>query len=132
MDNVRGVTKINSCQNGLLIQATLCSFFNNYLIGINPKDGYKITCFAPDNMNLDGRILDPACRNPMDPRRVSDELLEWHFRQCVLANMKGAGEPLFEHDFPPGTDMIAEIREGPMPKERFETEIAARLKECHS
>ncbi|EFR03712.1 hypothetical protein MGYG_06709 [Nannizzia gypsea CBS 118893] len=26
----------------------------------------------------------------------------------VLANMKGVGEPTFEHDFPPGTDMMGE------------------------
>lgn len=41
--------------------------------------------------------------------------------------MRVAGEPLFEHDFPPGTDMVGEIGEGPMPKERFEMELAARL-----
>ncbi|KAF8434904.1 hypothetical protein BGX38DRAFT_1218585 [Terfezia claveryi] len=33
-----------------------------------------------------------------DPHRVSDEVLRWHFRQNVLANMRGAGEPVFEHD----------------------------------
>jgi hypothetical protein len=37
---------------------------------------------------------------------VSDQLLRLHFRQSVLANMRGAGEPVFEHDFPPGTDML--------------------------
>ncbi|KAK9372161.1 uncharacterized protein V1513DRAFT_453139 [Lipomyces chichibuensis] len=37
----------------------------------------------------------------------------WHFRQAVLANMRGAGEPSFEMDFPPGTDMIGEILGGP-------------------
>lgn len=30
-----------------------------------------------------------------------DQLLRWHFRQAVLANMRGAGEPVFENDFPP-------------------------------
>ena len=76
---------------------------------------------------MDGRILDPACRNPQDPHRVSDELLRWHFRQSVLANMRGQGEPIFEYDFPPGTDMIKEISEGPCAKERFELELRARL-----
>lgn len=42
--------------------------------------------------------------------------------------MRGAGEPIFEHDFPPGTDMIREIREGPSAQERFEMEIASRLR----
>lgn len=30
----------------------------------------------------------------------------------MFANMRGAGgEPIFEHDFPPGIDMMTEIRE---------------------
>ena len=41
--------------------------------------------------------------------------------------MRGVGEPIFEHDFL-GTDMVAEIREGPYAKERFEMELAARLR----
>lgn len=41
--------------------------------------------------------------------------------------MKGAGDPVFETDFPPGTDMIADIREGPASKQRFEMEMASRL-----
>lgn len=45
--------------------------------------------------------------------RVCDELLRWHFRQSILANMKGAGAPIFEHDFPPGTDMLGELRAEP-------------------
>ncbi|KAJ9394747.1 hypothetical protein DTO282F9_8313 [Paecilomyces variotii] len=94
---------------------------------MNPDDGYKITLFGPDTLGIDDRVLDPVCRNPADPNRVSDKLLRWHFRQCILGNMRAAGEPLFEHDFPPGTDMVGEIREGPMPKERFEMELAARL-----
>jgi hypothetical protein len=70
------------------------------------KDKYKITVFGVDDYGWDGRILDPVCRDPADPHRVSDQLLRLHFRQSVLANMRGAGEPVFEHDFPPGTDML--------------------------
>jgi len=84
--------------------------------------------FDVDLWGVDGRILDPVCRGPTDPHRVSDQLLRWHFRQSVLANMRGAGEPIFEHDFPPGTDMI-EIREGPLAQERFELELSSRLRE---
>ena len=68
------------------------------------------------------------CRDPTDPHCVSEQLLRWHFRQSVLANMRGEGEPIFEHDFPPGTDMMGEIREGPYAKERFEMEVAAELR----
>ena len=57
---------------------------------------------------MDGQELNLVCRNTADPHRVSDVLLRWHFRQAVLANMKGAGEPVFEHDFA-GKDMMKEI-----------------------
>lgn len=90
------------------------------------KDNYKVVVFDDDLLGIDGRRLDPVCRNVEDPHRVSDELLRWHFRQSVLANMRGAGEPVFEHDFT-GTDMVKEISEGPRGKERFELELAARL-----
>lgn len=83
--------------------------------------------FRSDPLRLDGRILHPSCRNPDDPRRVSDELLRWHFRQAVLFNVKGAGETLWEWDFPPGTDMIAEIMSAPDGPERMEIELATRL-----
>lgn len=149
MDYANGVSKINSCQNGLLLRRDLHTMFDNYLISVNPdvsdsaediiillvtnifirsKDGYKIIVFNRDIFGLDGRVLDPVCRNPRDLHRVSDELLRWHFRQSVLANMRGAGEPIFEHDFPAGTDMMREIYEGPSAQERFEMEIASRLR----
>lgn len=67
------------------------------------------------------------CLNPNNPDRVADDLLRWHFRQSVLANMKEAGEPIFEHDFPPGTDMVKEILQGPFPAERMELELFSRL-----
>ena len=77
---------------------------------------------------LDGRTLDPVCRDPVDPHCVSDQLLRWHFRQSVLANVRGAGEPVFEVTSPPGTDMMGEILRGPYAKERLELEMTARLK----
>lgn len=41
--------------------------------------------------------------------------------------MKGPGEPLFEHDFPPGSDMITSIAEGPKAAERMEFELFNRF-----
>lgn len=41
--------------------------------------------------------------------------------------MRGAGEPIFENDFPPGTDMVGEIMSGPRAGERMEFELFARL-----
>lgn len=91
------------------------------------KKNYKITSFIPDDVGVDGRILDPVCRNPANPNHTSDHLLCWHFRQSVLANMRGAGEPSFEHDFPPQSNMLKEILEGPFPIEQFEMELSSRL-----
>ena len=61
------------------------------------------------------------------PQRPPDRLLRWHFEQAVLVNMKGAGEPVFEDDFPPGSDMVGEILRGPKAAERMEFELFNRL-----
>ena len=42
-------------------------------------------------------------------------------------NMRGAGEPIFEIDFPPGSDILGEIREGPKAAERMEFELFNRF-----
>ena len=54
-----------------------------------------------------------------DPFHVLDPLLRWHFRQFVLAYMRGNGELIFEADFA-GLDMVRAITEGPSGKERFD------------
>jgi hypothetical protein len=41
--------------------------------------------------------------------------------------MRGAGEPVFEHDFPPGSDMMGHILRGPRAAERMEFELFGRL-----
>ena len=41
--------------------------------------------------------------------------------------MKRAGEPLLEHDFPPGSDMISQILSQPKAAERMEFELFGRL-----
>ncbi|KAK9328774.1 HNH endonuclease-domain-containing protein, partial [Lipomyces starkeyi] len=120
-------TGINSCRNGLLMRSHMHEQFDGFYFSINPDDGYKITCFNEDFDRIDGRILDPVCRDPSDNRRVRDELLRWHFRQGVLANMRGAGEPSFETDFPPGTDIMGEILSGPTAAKRMEAELLSRL-----
>ncbi|KAK9234001.1 HNH endonuclease-domain-containing protein [Lipomyces kononenkoae] len=97
-------TGINSCQNGLLMLSNVHQKFDSYRFSINPDDGYKITCFDLDAFNIGGRTLDPICRESESEVGARDQLLRWHFRQAVLANMRGAGEPSFELDFPPGGD----------------------------
>jgi hypothetical protein len=126
MDDTVGLSKINSCQNGFLLSRNVHGDFDQYLLSVSPDDNYKVTVFDQDVFGIDGRTLDAVCRDPEDSNRVSDELLRWHFRQSVLANMRGAGEPVFEHDFV-DKDMVKEISEGPYAKERFELELSARL-----
>ena len=60
-------------------------------------------------------------------KSLDQQLLRWHFRQAVLVNIKGAGEPVLEHDFPPGSDMIGSIMKGPKAAERMEFEIFNRF-----
>ncbi|KAJ5804132.1 uncharacterized protein N7518_000435 [Penicillium psychrosexuale] len=127
MDHTTDVSKLNPVQNGLLMTSNLHNCFDQYAFSINPDGGYKIIAFLPDTFKIDGRVLEPICRDPNDQNHVADELLRWHFRQSVLANMRGAGEPIFESDFPPGTDQIATLRNEPYGKERLEMEVELRL-----
>jgi hypothetical protein len=82
-------------------------------------------CFDHDRKKIAGKHFEQRPIN--DPQRPSDQLLRWHFRQAVLINMRGAGEPVFEHDFPPGSDIVGEILEGPKAPERMEFELFNRL-----
>ena len=77
--------------------------------------------FIPDTEGLAGRHLDPELLS--NPQRPVDQLLRWHFRQAVLANMRGAGEPIFEHDFPPSSDTSGDILRGPKSAERVEFDL---------
>ena len=41
--------------------------------------------------------------------------------------MRGAGEPMIECDFPPGSDIVGEIMSGPRVAERMQFELFGRL-----
>jgi hypothetical protein len=82
-------------------------------------------CFRKDIKSISGKHLDQQLLD--DPQRPVDELLRWHFRQAVFTNMRGAGEPIFEHDFPPGSDIVGDILTGPRAAERIEAELFGRL-----
>ncbi|KAF8859306.1 hypothetical protein BDZ45DRAFT_589974 [Acephala macrosclerotiorum] len=117
--------KINSVQNGLLLRGDIHQGFDMYKFSINPDDNYKIVCFSRDRKGIAGKYFD---QRPLDdPQRPADHLLRWHFRQAVLTNMKGAGEPVFEHDFPPGSNIVGSILQGPKATERMEFELFSRL-----
>ncbi len=79
----------------------------------------------PDIYGLAGTSLDRELLD--DERRPPDAFLRWHFEQAVLCNVRGAGEPSFESDFPPGSDMMGEILTAPKAAERMEFELFTRL-----
>ncbi|RPB28070.1 hypothetical protein L211DRAFT_860397 [Terfezia boudieri ATCC MYA-4762] len=90
MDDTNGSSKINSLQNGMLLPSNIHQMFDQYLISVNPD----IIVFDEDYLGLDGRVLDPVCRDPNNEHRMA-----------ISDNMRGAGEPIFEHDFSSG-DMM--------------------------
>ncbi|KAK9371504.1 uncharacterized protein V1513DRAFT_455548 [Lipomyces chichibuensis] len=118
---------VNSPQNGLLVRKDVHGRFNQYEISINPNDDYRIVCFLDDSLGLAGRQLDTICRDIEHPHHVNDDIIFWHFQQAVLANMRGAGEPVFDEDIPPGSDTMNAILSGPAPAERMEFELSSRL-----
>jgi hypothetical protein len=126
-NRVSSSTGIDSPQNGILLRADIHNLWDSYRIAVNPSNSYRVHSFRPSTWEYHGKILHPVCRQPGDPLAVNDALLHWHFEQAVLCNMRGAGEPSFEFDFPPGTDMMGEIRGGPRAAERMEAELFGRL-----
>ena len=90
------------------------------------QDNYKIVSFKRnDYTNIAGKYLDQQFLQ--DPQKPVDQLLRWHFRQAVLINIRGAGEPIFEHDFPPGSDIVGDILKGPRAAERMKFELFSRF-----
>ncbi|KAG0633420.1 hypothetical protein HOY80DRAFT_991710 [Tuber brumale] len=118
---------IYSVQNGILLTSDMQQFFDSYDLAINADDNYEIVCFTPNltHYHIGGRHLDQSFTD--NPLRPVDALLRRHFRQTVLTNMKGAGAPSFETDFPAGSDMMSEIQRGPKAAERMEFELFSRF-----
>ncbi|KAF8475851.1 hypothetical protein BDZ91DRAFT_615368, partial [Kalaharituber pfeilii] len=127
MDAVTGNLKNNSYQNGLLLESGVHKLFDQYLFPISPDLSTILPLLRiiiisrrliSMTFGLDGRIPNRRCRSPADPKAEAGNnslgtrtsrpprLPPWHFRQSILANMRGAGEPIFEDDFPPGADMM--------------------------
>ncbi|EPE02613.1 hypothetical protein F503_06589 [Ophiostoma piceae UAMH 11346] len=117
--------KINSVQNGILLRSDVHLEWDTYRVSINPDNGYKIIYFGSDINGCAGNVLDQRLLE--DPRCPPADLFRWHFRQAVLTNMRGEGEPLLELDFPPNSDMLGQILEAPKAAERLEFEFFDRL-----
>lgn len=104
---------VNSPQNGILLRTDIHQLWDSYCLAVNPNNGYRVQAFRPNSWYLHGKVLHPVCRRPNHSAAfVDDALLTWHYEQAVLCNMRGAGEPIFEHDFPPSSDMIGTILQG--------------------
>ncbi|KAK2465774.1 hypothetical protein APHAL10511_002318 [Amanita phalloides] len=127
--------KMNSIQQGFLCLSTEHKLFDDYQIGVNPDDEYRITDFGGSNPNitLDGRQFYVA--DVEEHFRPSHALLRDHYRQCVLACIKAVTGPAHLRRFDPNIDLgrggfnLEEGgwwsgREG---KEQLEVELAARL-----
>ncbi|OBT39228.1 hypothetical protein VE00_09933 [Pseudogymnoascus sp. WSF 3629] len=122
----QGVSKIHSVQNGLLLDLNCQALFDGQAITVDANDGYKIIYLTQDVLNLDGRTLDLSCRDPQNPDRVPDELFHWHFRQAVLATVKGNGQRIWDMQLEE-EDPMGDIMEGPDAAERMEVELFTRL-----
>lgn len=46
MDESMGLSKINSVQNGILLQATVHKLFDQYLISVNPDVGFTLAMLS--------------------------------------------------------------------------------------
>jgi len=136
-DLVRPGFEINSIQQGFLCSSTEHHMFDNYSIGVNPDDDYRIYDFVgrDPGRTPHGNIF---YRNPSASKRYlpSPDLLRDHFRQCVLQHVKGAGEVGgVERSFDPDIDLSpggfsleqGSWWSGGQGKKQLEAELSARL-----
>ena len=102
------------------------SSWDAYFYGVDVDNDYRIIAFGPDS-EYDGQQL---YIDPQKPPhyRPSPDLLRDHFKQCVLANMRGKGErdDLWDHEDP--HDLSGEIWQASSGGyTRLELELATRL-----
>lgn len=56
-DRDRKCDRINSIQNGLLLNSSVHQKFDQYLISVNPDNGYKVVVFDIDLLGLTAEFL---------------------------------------------------------------------------
>ncbi|KAJ5371387.1 uncharacterized protein N7496_007479 [Penicillium cataractarum] len=123
-----GETKLYSPQNGLLLRTDIHEEFDDFSIGVDPDDDYRIICFQVDDLGLGGQRLAISGRcSTNEARHASPDLLKWHLMQCVYKNMKANAEPeeVWEEDL--GSNDMGQILEQPDAGERMEVELLTRL-----
>ncbi|KAF8333026.1 uncharacterized protein EI90DRAFT_3052728 [Cantharellus anzutake] len=117
-------------ENVLLLRSDLHDAWDNYQFGVNPDRGHVVIPFVPGYDDIAGKVLklDHIGNWDMCPL---DDLLCDHFLQGVLKNMKGAGEPTWDHEDALGDGMMDlsrwDIWGGTAGQEHLEYELAHRL-----
>ena len=92
--------------------------------------GHVVIPFVPGYEDIAGKVLklDHITEHNLRPL---DDLFRDHFLQGVLKNMKGAGEPTWDHEDALGGGMVDLSRQdiwgGKLGQEHFEFEMAHRL-----
>jgi hypothetical protein len=136
-DQIAPGFELNSVQQGFLCSSAEHRMFDNYSIGVNPDDNYRIYDYVgrDHNRSPHGKTF---YRNPNEHQRYlpSADLLRDHFRQCVLRHVKGAGESNEpQRRFDPDIDLHAggfnlttgSWWSGSEGKRQLEAELAGRL-----
>lgn len=135
----------------MLMRSDIHELFDLYMFGIDPdvsasvntrslcrcffpmQGGYMVTVFHPMAVHLDGRPawIAPHVESKYQP---SPALLREHFRQCVLANVKGKGRKDdeffdFEEEHDLSNTEVWGYRQGGDPDQpsRLELEVRTRL-----
>lgn len=127
---VGGPAKIDSIQNVLLLRSDLRDAWDSYEFGVNPDRGYVVTPFVAGYDDIAGKVL--KLDHIQDPDlRPLDDLLRDHFLQGVLKNMKGGGEPTWDHEDALGGGGMDLSRQdiwgGTTGRQHLEFELAHRL-----
>lgn len=106
----QGTNCIDSLQNGILLNNTLHAFWDHWVMSINPVFFFSYLTYIGKNTMMVRIILDGLERQQYDGRVVQFRhtpdlpappysILHEHWRQFVLANMRGAGEvPYLDYD----------------------------------
>jgi hypothetical protein len=142
-----GPTKIDSIQNAILLRSDLHDAWDNYKFAVDPdvcifssiftisshhsfrQRGHVVIPFVPGYDDIAGKVLklDHITDHNLRPL---DELFRDHFLQGVLKNMKGEGEPTWDHEDALGDGIDLSRRDiwgGKLGQEHLEFEMADRL-----
>ena len=133
-----GDAKIDSVQNGMLLNPFAHTLFDGHYISINPDNDYMVTDFTKAG-HFNGRHMYHA-REVGHSERPLDELFRYHFYQAVLRNVRGgtdadeldspdsdSGEEVDWHDVHSVRLDNPKYHKTANGKSRLETELASKL-----